>query len=121
MESCHGLLLSGGSLRADRPVLLRHRGLGEVERCTHIRNEVHRFVHRVEFNGVIQEEKIPHSIGLSGNQRSLDWQGNLTLDSLYLSDGRLCNSSENRVNNINVLEFYHEIRGNLAFSAMQGL
>ena len=40
-------------------------------------------------------------------------RGNLTLDSLYLSDGRLCNPSENRVNNINMLEVYHKIRGNL--------
>jgi hypothetical protein len=42
-------------------------------------------------------------------------RGNLTPDSRYLSDGRLCNSSENRVNNINMLEVYHEIRGNLGF------
>jgi hypothetical protein len=34
-------------------------------------------------------------------------------DSLYLSDGRLCHSSENPVNNINMVEVYHEIRGNL--------
>jgi hypothetical protein len=37
----------------------------------------------------------------------------LTLDFLYLSDGWLRNSSENRANNINALEVYHEIRGNL--------
>jgi hypothetical protein len=43
-------------------------------------------------------------------------RGNLTLDSLYLSDGRLCNPSENRVNNINMLEVYHKIRGNVAIS-----
>jgi hypothetical protein len=39
--------------------------------------------------------------------------GNLTLDFLYLSDGWRRNSSENRVNNINILEVYHEIRWNL--------
>jgi hypothetical protein len=39
--------------------------------------------------------------------------GNLTLDFLYLSDGWRRNSSENRVNNINILEVYHEIRLNL--------
>src|SRR5215510_9191785 len=37
----------------------------------------------------------------------------LTLDFLYLSDVWLRNSSENRVNNINILEAYHEIRWNL--------
>jgi len=37
----------------------------------------------------------------------------LTLDFLDLSDGRPCNQSENRVNNINMLEVYHEIRGGL--------
>ena len=39
---------------------------------------------------------------------------NLALDFLYLSDALLRSSSENRVNNINTLEIYHEIRGNLA-------
>ena len=39
----------------------------------------------------------------------------MTLDSLYLSEGRLCHASENRVNNINMLEVYHAIRGNLDF------
>ena len=39
--------------------------------------------------------------------------GNLTLDLLYLSDGWLRHSSENRANNINTIEAYHEIRGNL--------
>ena len=58
-------------------------------------------------------QKILHSIGLSGNQRSLDWQGSLTLDFLYLSDGWLRYSSENCVKNINMLEIYHKIRGNL--------
>src|SRR5262249_20304543 len=46
-------------------------------------------------------------------RRASTGMGNLTLDFLYLSDGRPCNSSENRVNNINMLEIYHEIRGNL--------
>ena len=40
----------------------------------------------------------------------------MTLDFLYLSDGWQRNSSENRVNNINMLEVYHEIRLNLKFS-----
>ena len=40
-------------------------------------------------------------------------RGNSTLDFLYLSDGWLCRSSENRVNDFNVLEVYHAIRGNL--------
>jgi hypothetical protein len=44
-------------------------------------------------------------------------RGNLTLDFLYLSDGWLRDSSENRVNNINILEVYHKIRGNLAVSS----
>jgi hypothetical protein len=44
--------------------------------------------------------------------------GNLTLDFLYLSDGWLRNSSENRANNINTLEAYHEIRGNLKISSL---
>src|SRR5262245_46509438 len=46
-------------------------------------------------------------------RRASTGRSNLTLDFLYLSDGRPCNSSENRVNNINMLEVYHEIRGNL--------
>src|SRR5215471_18306125 len=60
----------------------------------------------------------PHSIGLSGNQRSSAGRGPLTLDFLYLSDVWLRNSSENRVNNINILEAYHEIRWNLDFWAV---
>jgi len=39
----------------------------------------------------------------------------LTLDLLYPSDGWLRNSLENRLNNINRLEVYHEIRGNVIF------
>jgi hypothetical protein len=42
-------------------------------------------------------------------------RSNLTLDFLYLSAGWLRNSSENRVNDIKMLEVYHEIRGNLDF------
>jgi hypothetical protein len=39
-------------------VLLRHRGLGEVEGSINIRHKFHGFVHCIEFNGVVQEEKI---------------------------------------------------------------
>ena len=46
-------------------------------------------------------------------------RGNSTLDFLYLSDGWLCRSSENRVNDFNVLEVYHAIRGNLDISCGQ--
>ena len=49
-------------------------------------------------------------------RRASTGRGNVTLDLLYLSDGRLCDSSENSVNNSNMLEVYHEIRGNLVFS-----
>ena len=42
---------------------------------------------------------------------ALTGRGNLTLDSLYLSDGRLYHLSEKRVNNINMLAVYYEIRG----------
>ena len=52
------LLVYGGLLLPHRPVLLRHRGLGEVEHRAHIRHKLHGFVHRIEFNGVVQEEKI---------------------------------------------------------------
>src|SRR5215510_11751128 len=57
-----------------------------------------------------------HSIGLSGNQWSLGWQGTLTPDFLYLSDVWLRNLSENCANKINTLEVYHEIRWNLTIS-----
>src|SRR5262249_32746426 len=40
-------------------------------------------------------------------------RGTLTRALLYLSDGWLRHASENRVNNINILEVYHEIRWNL--------
>ena len=43
----------------------------------------------------------------------------MTLDALYLFDGRACRSSENRVSNINMLEIYHEIRWNLKNKAFR--
>src|SRR5713101_1735471 len=58
------LLLPGGLLLAHRPVLLRHRGLGEVEYSIYIRHEFHGFVHRIEFNGIVQEEKIRLVVGM---------------------------------------------------------
>src|SRR5215467_476742 len=58
----------------------------------------------------------PHSIGFSGNQRASAGRGKLTLDFLYPSDNWLRTSSENLPNNINMIEVYHEIRGNLEFS-----
>src|SRR5262249_52445120 len=61
----------------------------------------------------------PHSIGFSGNQRASAGRGKLTLDFLYPSDSWLRNSSENLPNNINMLEVYHAIRGNLVFSQAQ--
>lgn len=48
----------GGLLLAYRPVLLGHRGLGENEVATHMRHELHCLVHRIELNGIVQEEKI---------------------------------------------------------------
>ena len=55
------------------------------------------------------------SIGLSGTRGASAGRGNLTLDLLHLSESSLRTLSENRVNNINTLEAYHEIRGNLQF------
>jgi hypothetical protein len=46
-------------------VLLRHTGLGEVEYSIFIRHEFHGFVDRVEFNGIVEEEKIRLVTGVS--------------------------------------------------------
>jgi len=51
-------------LLAHRPVLSHHRSLGEIERCAHIWHEFHGFVHRVEFNRVVQEEEIRLVMGV---------------------------------------------------------
>ena len=41
-----------------RPVLIGHRGLGQNEASGHIRHKRHGLVHRIELNGVVQEEEI---------------------------------------------------------------
>ena len=52
-----------------------------------------------------------------GTRGASTGQGTLTLDALYLSDGWSDgwrrNASENRINNINTIEVYRAIRGNL--------
>jgi hypothetical protein len=48
-----------------------------------------------------------------GSRGASTGQGTLTLDALYLSAGWLRNASENRINNINMVEVYHAILGNL--------
>ena len=58
-------------------------------------------------------QEIPHSIGFSGRQRSLDCQRRLPLYFPCASSSQLRNLSENNLNNISSLKIYYLIRGNL--------
>jgi hypothetical protein len=55
----HVVLLGHSSLLFGyRPVLIRHRGLGEIEKRADIGYKLDGLVHRVEADGVLQEEEI---------------------------------------------------------------
>src|SRR5712692_2295829 len=41
-----------------RPMLLRYRGLIELENRGHIRHKLYGFVRRIELNGAVQEEEV---------------------------------------------------------------
>ena len=57
MEVCHCLLRHNSFLLPYRPVLLRHCGLRQIEHVD-IGHKRRGFVHRIELNGVVQEEEI---------------------------------------------------------------
>jgi len=62
-EGFGGPLLVHGGL-PQRPVLIGHRGLGQVENRGLIRHKLHSFVHSIELNGVVQEEEIGLVVGM---------------------------------------------------------
>ena len=51
------LLLHRSLLLAHRPVLLRHGHLSKIEQRGHMRHKLHGFVHRIEANGIVEEEE----------------------------------------------------------------
>lgn len=47
-----------------RPMLFRHRNLGKTEQRGYMRHKLHGFVHRVEADGIVQEEEIRLVMGV---------------------------------------------------------
>ena len=58
------LLLPDSFLLAHGPVLRRDGGLCEVQNPRPIRHKRHRLVHRVELDGIVQEEKQGLGVGI---------------------------------------------------------